>query len=160
MARTNSAPAAGLERDNSSPAAKGARPGRSKRRLRKRVELTVLLVPPTVLFAGFVIVPMIFAAWYSLYNWSGFGPLNDFIGLQNYTGVLTGPVFRQSVLHNVIIAVLSLVIQLPISLGLAMLLNRQVRGRTFLRLAVFAPFVLSEATAAVMWYEMLQPGGH
>jgi raffinose/stachyose/melibiose transport system permease protein len=34
-----------------------------------------------------------------------------------------------------------------------------VRGRTFLRLAVFAPFVLSEATAAVMWYELLQPGG-
>ena len=39
---------------------------------------------------------MIFAAWYSLYNWSGFGPLNDFIGLQNYTGVLTGPVFHQA----------------------------------------------------------------
>ena len=50
-------------------------------------------------------------------------------------------------------------IQLPISFGLALLLNRRARGRTFLRLAVFAPFVLSEATAAVMWYELLQPGG-
>src|SRR3984885_318636 len=159
MARTHSAAAAGLGGVNSRPAGTGPRPGKPQRRRRKRVELTVLLVPPTVLFAGFVIVPMIFAAWYSLYNWSGFGPLNDFIGLQNYAGVLTGPVFRQSVLHNVIIAVLSLVIQLPISLGLAMLLNRRVRGRTFLRLAVFAPFVLSEATAAVMWYELLQPGG-
>jgi raffinose/stachyose/melibiose transport system permease protein len=119
----------------------------------------VLLGPPVVLFVGFVIVPMIFAAWYSLYNWSGFGPLNDYIGVQNYTGVFTGPVFHQALLHNVIIAVLSLVIQLPISIGLALLLNRRVRGRTFLRLAVFAPFVLSEATAAVMWYELLQPGG-
>lgn len=159
MARTHSVPAAGLETDTSGPAAAGARARKPKRRLRKRIELTVLLVPPTILFVAFVIVPMIFAAWYSLYNWSGFGPLNDFIGVQNYTGVLTGPVFRQSVLHNVIIAVLSLVIQLPISLGLAMLLNRRARGRTFLRLAVFAPFVLSEATAAVMWYELLQPGG-
>jgi raffinose/stachyose/melibiose transport system permease protein len=158
MARTQSAPAAGRETASSRPAAAG-RPAKPKRRLRKRLELTVLLVPPTVLFVGFVIVPMIFAAWYSLYNWSGFGPLNDFIGAANYTGVLTGPVFRQSVLHNVIIAVLSLVIQLPISLALALLLNRRVRGRTFLRLAVFAPFVLSEATAAVMWYELLQPGG-
>ena len=119
----------------------------------------MLLGPPVVLFVGFVIVPMIFAAWYSLYNWSGFGPLNDYIGVQNYTGVFTGPVFHQALLHNVIIAVLSLVIQLPISIGLALLLNRRVRGRTFLRLAVFAPFVLSEATAAVMWYELLQPGG-
>ena len=139
--------------------AASARPPRSRRVVRKRVELIVLLVPPIVLFLGFVIVPMIFAVWYSLYNWSGFGPLNDFIGVQNYTGVLTGPVFHQALLHNVIIAVLSLVIQLPISIGLALLLNRRMRGRTFLRLAVFAPFVLSEATAAVMWYELLQPGG-
>src|SRR5579864_3836680 len=119
MARTQSAPAAGRETASSSrPAAGGARSAKPRRRLRKRLELTSLLVPPTVLFVGFVIVPMIFAAWYSLYNWSGFGPLNDFIGVQNYT-VLTGPVFHQAILHNVIIAVLSVLLQLPVSLGLA-----------------------------------------
>jgi len=159
MARTHSATAAAGRDIVSRPAAAGARTPGSRRRLRKAVELTVLLAPPVVLFAGFVIVPMIFAAWYSLYNWSGFGPLSDFIGWQNYAGVLTGPVFRQALEHNVIIAVLSVVIQLPVSIGLALLLNRRVRGRTFLRLAVFAPFVLSEATTAVMWYELLQPGG-
>ncbi|MBO0810251.1 MAG: sugar ABC transporter permease, partial [Actinobacteria bacterium] len=47
---------------------------------RKRTELTVLLVPPLVLFIGFVLVPIVFAAWYSLYNWSGYGPLTDFVG--------------------------------------------------------------------------------
>jgi len=163
MARTQSARAAAAGRDIvSRPAAAGvpkSRAPRSRRRLRKAVELTVLIGPPVVLFVGFVIVPMIFAAWYSLYNWSGFGPLNDFIGGRNYTGVLSGPVFHQALEHNVIIAVLSVVIQLPISIGLALLLNRRVRGQTFLRLAVFAPFVLSEATTAVMWYELLQPGG-
>ncbi len=159
MTRTQSATAAAGRDIVSRPAAAGARTPRSRRRLRKAVELTVLLAPPVVLFVGFVIVPMIFAAWYSLYNWSGFGPLSDFIGGQNYAGVLTGPVFRQALEHNVIIAVLSVVIQLPVSIGLALLLNRRVRGRTFLRLAVFAPFVLSEATTAVMWYELLQPGG-
>ncbi len=158
MARPQSAIAAGRE-VTSRPATSAARPAGGRRHLRKRLELIALLVPPILLFTGFVIVPMVFAAWYSLYNWSGFGPLTDFIGIQNYTGVLTGPVFHQALLHNVIIAVLSLVIQLPISIGLALLLNRRARGRTFLRLAVFAPFVLSEATAAVMWYELLQPGG-
>src|SRR5580658_9537351 len=159
MARTQSATAAAGRDIVSRPAAAGARTPGSRRRLRKAAELTVLLAPAVVLFAGFVIVPMIFAAWYSLYNWSGFGPLNDFVGAANYAGVLTGPVFRQALEHNVIIAVLSVVIQLPVSIGLALLLNRRVRGRTFLRLAVFAPFVLSEATTAVMWYELLQPGG-
>lgn len=143
----------------SGPAVTAGRPPRWRRGLRKRVELAVLLGPPLVLFIGFVIVPIAFAVWYSLYNWSGFGPLTDFTGLQNYQGVLSGPVFRESLQHNVIIAVLSVVIQLPISVGLALLLNRRMRGQTFLRLAVFTPYVLSEATTAVMWLLLLEPGG-
>ena len=55
----------------------------------------------------------------------------------------------ESVLHNVIIAVLSLLVQLPLSIALALLLNRKLRGGTLLRMAVFAPYVLSEATTAV-----------
>jgi raffinose/stachyose/melibiose transport system permease protein len=158
MARAESAEAAAGPDTISGPAAAGPSPGR-RRGWRKRIELAVLLGPPLVLFIGFVIVPIVFAAWYSLYNWSGLGPLTDFIGLQNYRGVLSGPVFRQSLLHNVIIAVLSVAIQLPISIALALLLNRSIRGRTFLRLAVFTPYVLSEATTAVLWLLMLEPGG-
>jgi raffinose/stachyose/melibiose transport system permease protein len=142
----------------SGPAAAGASPKQRSAR-RKRIELTVLLGPPLILFIGFVFVPMIFAIWYSLYNWNGYGPLSDFIGLQNYQGVLTGPVFHQALLHNIIIAVLSVVIQLPISIGLALLLNRRMRGQTALRLAVFTPYVLSQATSAVMWSMLLSHGG-
>jgi raffinose/stachyose/melibiose transport system permease protein len=142
-----------------SPGAAVTGPRRPRTRMRKRAELAVLLGPPLVLFVGFVFVPMIIAAWYSLYNWSGYGPLTDFIGLHNYADVLSGPVFHQSLLHNVIIAVLSVLIQLPISIGLALMLNRRMRGRAALRLAVFTPYVLSEATTAVMWLLLLQPGG-
>ena len=52
-----------------------------------------------------------------------------------------------------------MVIQLPLSLGLALLLNRRMRGRAVLRLLVFAPYVLSEAVTAVIWLSLLQPGG-
>ena len=142
----------------SGPAAAGASPKQRSAR-RKRIELTILLGPPLILFIGFVFVPMIFAIWYSLYNWNGYGPLSDFIGLQNYQGVVTGSVFHQALLHNIIIAVLSVVIQLPISIGLALLLNRRMRGQTALRLAVFTPYVLSQATSAVMWSMLLSHGG-
>ena len=128
-------------------------------RMSKRAELTVLLAPALALFLLFVFVPMVIAAWYSLYNWSGYGPLTDFTGVQNYVDVLTGPVFHQSVEHNLIIAGLSILIQLPISVALALLLNRRIRGRGALRLAVFAPYVLSEATTAVIWLLLLQPNG-
>jgi len=158
MARTERTGVVAGPETISGPATTAGRPPR-RRGLRKRIELTVLLGPPLLLFVLFVFVPIVFAVWYSLYNWSGYGPLTDFVGLQNYQGVLSGAVFRESLLHNVIIAALSVVIQLPISIALALLLNRSMRGRTILRLAVFTPYVLSEATTAVMWLLLLEPGG-
>ena len=94
-----------------------------------------------------------------MFNWTGYGPLSDFTGLHNYKLVLEDPVFRSSLFHNLIIAVLSLVIQLPISIAIALLLNRRMRGGSFLRMAVFAPYVVSQATTAVLWLLLLQPGG-
>ncbi|HVV19333.1 MAG TPA: sugar ABC transporter permease [Pseudonocardiaceae bacterium] len=136
------------------------RPARRRSKsARSRLELILLLTPPLVLFIGFVLVPIGIAAYYSLYNWSGFGPLSDFVGIQNYQLAITGPVFRQAILHNLIIVVLSIVIQIPLSIGLALLLNKNLRGQRFLRLVVFAPYVLSEAITAVIWLLMLQPGG-
>jgi raffinose/stachyose/melibiose transport system permease protein len=132
---------------------------RRRRPSRKFIELVVLIGPALVLFAGFVLLPICIAAYYGLFNWTGYGPLSDFTGLHNYKLVLGDPVFRSSLLHNVIIAVLSLVIQLPISVAIALLLNRRMRGASFLRLAVFAPYVVSQATTAVLWLLLLEPGG-
>jgi raffinose/stachyose/melibiose transport system permease protein len=142
------------------PAAAGPRPaGRWRRKLRKRIELTVLLTPALVLFVGFVLVPIVIAAYYSLYNYSGFGPLSDFWGLHNYKIAFNDPIFVQAIEHTLILTALSLVIQLPLSLALALLLNRKFRGRGLMRLVIFAPYVLPPAVTAVMWSLMLQPGG-
>jgi raffinose/stachyose/melibiose transport system permease protein len=134
-------------------AARRRRPGR-----RQRLELTLLLGPGLVLFVGFVLVPIVVAAYYSLNSWDGFGPLR-WVGVRNYSKALSDPVFQHAVLHNLIIVALSLLIQLPLSLAVAMLLDRRLRGGTFLRLVVFAPYVLSEAITAVVWLQILQPGG-
>ena len=134
--------------------------GRRRPGLRRKAELALLLGPALVLFAGFVLVPIVLAAYYSLYNWSGFGPLADFAGLHNYRLVLADPVFRQAFGHNlIIVAVLSIVIQLPLSLGHGPAAEPADPRPAVLRTLVFAPFVLSEATTAVMWLLLLQPGG-
>lgn len=125
----------------------------------KKLELALLLGPSLLLFGVFVLAPMGIAAFYSAYDWNGFGPLDDFVGVRNYTDALTGEVFQSAFRHNVVIAVLSLVVQLPLSIGLAMLLNRDLKGRAVLRAVVFAPYVLSEAITAVIWLLMLQPDG-
>jgi raffinose/stachyose/melibiose transport system permease protein len=138
------------------PAAGGAR---RRSRTRTRLELALLLTPALLLFVIFVLIPICVAAYYSLYSWNGFGPLTDFVGLGNYVDAFSGEVFRSAIGHNLIIVALSIIVQLPLSVGLALLLNRKLRGRTFLRMVVFAPYVLSEAVTAVIWLLMLQPGG-
>jgi raffinose/stachyose/melibiose transport system permease protein len=164
MSRLTSAPAAAATAAAGATTSPGPAPRRPRLTLplrlgRKHAELALLLTPAVALFVLFVLLPICIAAYYGLFNWSGYGPLSDFTGVHNYRLVLSDPVFRGSLLHNVIIAVLSLLVQLPISIALALLLNRRMRGGTFLRLAVFAPYVLSEATTAVLWLLILQPGG-
>ena len=121
--------------------------------------MTLLLGPALLLFFGFVLVPIGIAAFYSVFDWNGFGPIDDFVGFKNYSDALAGSVFQSAIVHNLIIAGLSIVVQLPLSIGLAMLLNRKLRGRAVLRALVFAPYVLSEAITAVIWSLMLQPNG-
>ena len=132
---------------------------RKKIELRKKVELTILLGPALLLFAGFVLLPIVIAAYYSVFNWTGYGPLTDFVGLHNYKIAFDDPVFRESIEHNLIIAALSVLIQLPLSLSIALLLNRRFRGRPLVRMVIFAPYVLPPAVTAVMWSLMLQPDG-
>ncbi len=126
---------------------------------RRFFELVVLIGPPLVLFVAFVLVPILISAYYGLFNWTGYGPVSGFDGLHNYKLALENSLFRQSLVHNVIIALLSLIIQLPISIGIALLLNRRMFGATFLRVAVFAPYVVSQATTAVLWLLLLEPEG-
>src|ERR1017187_7219011 len=127
--------------------------------VRKKIELTILLAPALVLFAGFVLAPIVVAAYYSFFNWTGYGPLSDFVGVHNYRIAFGDPVFVEAIEHTVILTVLALVIQGPLSLGIALLLNRKFRGRAFMRLIIFAPYVLPPAVTAVMWSLMLQPAG-
>jgi raffinose/stachyose/melibiose transport system permease protein len=135
-----------------------ARPARRPGAWSKRLELTLLLTPALVLFIGFVLLPIILSAYHGFYRWTGFST-PAWIGLQNYSRALGDPVFQRAIGHNAIIAVLSLVIQLPLSIALALLINRRIRGRTLLRLVVFSPYVLAEAVTAVVWLLMLQPDG-
>lgn len=126
---------------------------------RRRVEIGLLLAPALLLYVGFVILPIGLAAQYSLFKWSGLGPLTDFVGLDNYRRALGDEVFRGAVTHNFVLAGLSLVVQFPLTLGLALLLDRRVRGRGVLRMVLFAPYVLSEVITAIIWLLILAPDG-
>jgi raffinose/stachyose/melibiose transport system permease protein len=122
-------------------------------------DIGLFLAPAIALYAIFLIVPVVEAVRYSFYSWNGLDPLTDFIGLHNYREALGSPDFRNALKHNGILIVFSLLIQMPLALGVALLLNRPLRFRGLLRLLFFAPYVLSEAITAVIFLQILQPGG-
>nr|WP_299037455.1 sugar ABC transporter permease [uncultured Pseudokineococcus sp.] len=106
-----------------------------------------------------MVVPVVQAVRYSVFDWNGLGPLDDFVGLANYARALQDTVFTSAVLNNFLIIGLSIAIQLPLGLGIALLLNREIRGRGFLRVVIFMPYVLAEVVAGVVWVLLLQPNG-
>src|SRR5262249_5873922 len=115
-----------------------------RRFARRRLELVFLLGPALALFLVFVIFPVVQALHYSVYDWSGLGPLTKFVGVDNYQRAFDDPVFRGALQHNFILVALSVILQFPIALGVALLMNQPLRGRALLRTIFFAPYVLSE----------------
>jgi raffinose/stachyose/melibiose transport system permease protein len=124
---------------------------------RRWITVGLFLSPALILYALFVLIPVAQAIQYSLFKWNGLAPLTDFVGLQNYATALGSKGFTTSISNNVLIVVLSLAIQLPFSLALALILNRRFRGRAIFRLLFFLPYVLSEAVTGVVFTLMLQP---
>ncbi|WP_370450060.1 carbohydrate ABC transporter permease [Cellulomonas sp. PhB150] len=150
------APAAG--RASVRPAGPG--PGgrrRSRSSVRMRLEILFFVAPALLVFLFFVVWPIIKAVQFSVYRWKGYGPLVDFVGLKNYASVLQNDVFTGAFTHNIIIVVLSILIQLPLGLAIALLLNRKMWGQGVLRTIIFVPYVLAEVIAGVVWFQLLQP---
>jgi raffinose/stachyose/melibiose transport system permease protein len=133
------------------------RPHGGRRLSAKWVTIILFLLPGLALYLLFVLFPVVQAARYSLYNWNGLNPLTDFVGIDNYVNALNSDVFQNAVSHNVFIIVLSLALQIPFSLFLAVLLNRRFHGRAIFRLIFFLPYVLSEAITGIIFSLFLQP---
>ncbi|MCW3492476.1 carbohydrate ABC transporter permease [Microbacterium sp. SSM24] len=148
----------------------GPGPSPSRRRTprregRKRLEILILVAPALILFLGFVILPVILAAVYSFYNlppafqWDDLADPERFVGFDNYVRALTTPEFLKAIGNNFFILIMSLLVQGPIAIGIALLLNRPLRGRATLRLLIFVPYVLAEVIAGLSWKLLLQPNG-
>jgi raffinose/stachyose/melibiose transport system permease protein len=133
---------------------------RATARARKRskwLTISFFLLPALALYLVFVLFPIVQAAHYSLFKWNGLQPLTNFIGIKNYQVALSNDVFRAAVGNNVLLIGLSLALQIPFSLGLAVLLNRRFPGRAIFRLIFFLPYVLSEAITGIVFSLMLRP---
>ncbi|MBL8807132.1 MAG: sugar ABC transporter permease [Rhodospirillales bacterium] len=112
----------------------------------------VLFLPPALLlFTLFVVLPVGEAAWYSVYNWNGFGRPSNWIGLDNYRYVFETRAFGLALRNNFLIIAVSLAIQLPLAMTLAILLAEKFRGAVALRMLFFLPYVLAEVATGLIF---------
>ena len=111
----------------------------------------IFLPPALALFTVFVIMPIGEAAWYGFYNWNGLGIPSRFIGLGNYLQLLHNHVFDRAVINNALIIVVSLAVQLPLALAMAVLLADKLWGAVAFRMIFFLPYILADVVAGLIW---------
>jgi raffinose/stachyose/melibiose transport system permease protein len=126
---------------------------------RKRLEILLLSGPAIFMFLAFVIFPVVMAAYYGFFRWKGYGAPTDFVGLDNYLIIFKDSAFHEALMHNGFILVMSLVLQGPAAVALALLLNQNMRGRSLVRVLIFVPYVISEVIVGTGWSLMLQTNG-
>jgi raffinose/stachyose/melibiose transport system permease protein len=116
------------------------------------VTLVLFLPPALMLFTLFVAMPMGEAAWYSVFNWNGYGRPEKFIGLKNYGYLLASAPFLRALVNNGLIIAVSLLLQLPLALAAALLLAKRFPGAVAFRMIFFLPYVLAEVAAGLIWH--------
>jgi len=126
-------------------------------RAQYRLAPYLFISPFLVVFAVFGVWPIIKSLVLSLYATSG--PKDVvFVGLKNYRFLLSDGDFHTAVKNTIVFAFWSVVLQLPLALGLALLLSRRwVRGRVFFRLAVFAPYLVGQVFVGVLFAVLFIP---
>jgi multiple sugar transport system permease protein len=125
--------------------------------------------PIIVLLGIFLVIPVLMALWVSFSDWGGRGsPFSssvNFIGLKNYTTLLSGgglaeQDFGTSLRNNAWYVVLVVPLQTAVSLFLAVLVNRAIlRGRGFFRTAFYFPSVTSSVAITVLWLFLFSTSG-
>ena len=123
----------------------------------QRLAPYLFVLPFVLTFCLFSLYPYAKSLTYSLYATSG--PKDQaFVGFKNYQFLLSDPDFWTAVKNTALFALLSVTIQLPLALGLAMLLSQKwVKGVKLWRLAVFAPNLLGSVFVGVLFGVLLQP---
>jgi multiple sugar transport system permease protein len=118
----------------------------------------LMVLPSVLFFCVFVLYPVGNAFYVSFTSWDLVSPPR-FIGLRNYQRLLTDAGFLHSAWVTVYYSAVLLFFELPISLGLAVLLDRKIKGRAFYQAVIFSPAVLTLVVVALLWRVVLAPVG-
>jgi len=118
----------------------------------------VFALPYLALFSVFLLYPLLKGFYMSLLDWNSFQPAqSEFIWFENYVRMFQDPMFWRALRGTVVFVVLTVPTMVLLGLGLALGVNREVKGQRLLRFIYFSPYVLTVSVVALIWEELLAP---
>jgi len=122
---------------------------------RRELGFLILLVAPAMaVLLALSIYPLIYSITISLQVRTGEG---SSWSLANFTRLFTDNFILTALAHTLVFAIAALTLEFSIGLGLALLLNSQIRGRGFFRAALLIPMMFPTVVVGVVWRLMLNP---
>ena len=133
----------------------GATPALTRRQRLSRWDVRLspylYISPFFILFLIVGMFPLVYTAYVSVFDWGLLSGKGEFVGLDNFREVLGNPYFTKQLVNTISIFLLSSVPQIVIAVVLAALLDNQLRGRTFWRMSILLPFVVSPVAIAIIF---------
>ena len=117
----------------------------------------LLLAPQIILTIVFFFWPASQALYQSVMRQDPFGLKSDFVGLANFTAVLSDPNYIHSVKITVIFTLLTVLLSMAVALLLATAADKVIRGQTFYRTLLIWPYAVAPAVAGMLWLFMFNP---
>ena len=116
----------------------------------------VLMLPGALLLLVFMAYPFFLGLWLSLTD-STIGHAGRFLGLRNFTGLLSDSIFRQTTRNTFVYALVTVPFKLVLGLGLALVLNTAIPFRNAIRAGVLMPFIVPTALSSLGWLMLFDP---
>ena len=117
----------------------------------------LLALPSIILVMLIAIYPILYAFYTSLTNTRLNGSTSEFIWFANYINMFTSKVFWNALLVSVKYVGLAVGMEMLLGFGLALLMNKPIKGRWLFRILILLPLMLPPATGALMWASLLDP---
>ena len=111
-------------------------------------------LPGFIAYCVFLIFPILMGIYYSFMDWNGISKSYNFIGFAHYAKLFTDKKFGAALLFNFRYTIMLIVGVVVISVVLALLLNKEFKGRSFFRTLYFLPAVLSMITVSLVFKQV------
>ena len=127
-------------------------------RKNKGIHIFLFLLPALALFIGVLIYPIFASVHHSLFEYRTFTDPGQFVGFKNYTDLFTPQYdFGKAIINALILAALSVFIQLPLALGLALMLGKGIKGERVYLSVYFMPVLISAVVIGMLWEKIYNP---